>query len=69
MVQKAWQSRRLRFMFDTKSGATPFSSESAFWGGDIWWVTPEDLGKLEGSLVTSTKRTLTEEGYLSCGTS
>lgn len=61
------EARRLRFLFDTKSGATPSSGVEDYWDGDINWVTPEDLGKLADRYVRETRRRLTEEGYKSCG--
>ena len=61
------ESRRLRFIFDTKSGATPSSSVEEYWDGDINWVTPEDLGKLEGRYVLETRRRISDIGYENCG--
>ena len=61
------ETRRLRFLFETKSGATPSSSVEEYWDGDINWVTPEDLGKLTSRYVRETRRCITEEGYKSCG--
>jgi type I restriction enzyme S subunit len=61
------KTRRLRFLFDTKSGATPSSGVEDYWDGDINWVTPEDLGKLTDRYVRETRRRITEEGYKSCG--
>ncbi|MDG4601477.1 MAG: restriction endonuclease subunit S [Defluviicoccus sp.] len=60
--------RRLRFLFGTISGATPPSGTPEYWDGDIWWVTPEDLGNLDGREISSTRRTISLEGYKSCGT-
>jgi type I restriction enzyme S subunit len=61
--------RRLRYVFDSKSGSTPSSSVNEYWDGDIYWVTPEDLGKLDDRYINTTRRCLTEEGYESCGVS
>ncbi len=63
------EARRLRFLFDTKSGATPSSGVDEYWDGDINWVTPEDLGKLPDRYVRETRRRITEEGYKNCGVS
>lgn len=57
------KARRLRFLFETKSGATPSSGVEEYWDGDINWVTPEDLGKLGDRYVRETRRRITEEGY------
>jgi type I restriction enzyme, S subunit len=62
-------SRRLRFLFDTKSGATPSSGVEEYWDGDIYWVTPEDLGKLDGRYVKETRRRISHEGYKNSGVS
>lgn len=63
------EARRLRFLFDTKSGTTPSSGVEEYWDGDINWVTPEDLGKLTNRYVRETRRRITEEGYKNCGVS
>ncbi len=62
-------ARRLRFLFDTTSGATPSSGVDQYWDGDINWVTPEDLGKLPDRYVRETRRRITEDGYKNCGVS
>lgn len=63
------EARRLRFLFETRSGATPSSGVEEYWDGDINWVTPEDLGKLSDRYVRETRRRITEEGYKNCGVS
>ncbi|PJJ96219.1 hypothetical protein CO611_09970 [Lysobacteraceae bacterium NML03-0222] len=59
--------RRLRYLFDVKTGSTPASGIKEYWDGHINWVTPEDLGKLSGHYVRETRRRITQEGYESCG--
>jgi type I restriction enzyme S subunit len=68
-MTKGIETRRLRFLFDTKSGATPPSGVEQYWDGDINWVTPEDLGKLEGRYIEETRRRISEDGYKNCGVS
>jgi type I restriction enzyme S subunit len=63
------EARRLRFLFEAKSGATPASGVEEYWDGDINWVTPEDLGKLGDRYVRETRRRITEEGYKNSGVS
>lgn len=48
------------------SGATPKTGVSAYWGGQIAWATPADLGRLDGAYIARTPRTLTEAGLRSC---
>lgn len=54
--------------FDVRNGATPASSEPTYWDGDIPWVGPVDLGRLKSRFVESGERSITPEGYASCGT-
>lgn len=54
--------------FDVRNGATPASAEPRYWDGDIPWVGPADLGKLKTRFIDSGERSITPEGYGSCGT-
>lgn len=63
----ARSSTQLRHLFDIMSGATPESGNSDYWDGDIAWVTPEDVGQVEGRVLLDTRRKLTAEGYANCG--
>ncbi|OPX99208.1 MAG: putative type-1 restriction enzyme specificity protein MG438 [Syntrophorhabdus sp. PtaU1.Bin002] len=64
-----WPTSQLRHVFDVTSGATPESGKPEYWNGDIFWVTPEDVGRIKtGYWLRETKRTVTMEGYNSCGT-
>lgn len=49
----------LRYFGRIKNGTTPASSEADYWDGDILWATPEDLGKLNGDRISTTKRQVT----------
>lgn len=61
----AFPHKQLRFLFSVLSGATPESGNSAFWDGDIYWATPEDVsGSLK--ILSSTRRKITKEGFESC---
>lgn len=61
-----WPTVRLEDCTQIVSGATPSTSEPAFWDGDIWWVTPKDLSALEGAYLSETPRTITRSGLESC---
>lgn len=50
------------------NGSTPSSAEPRYWGGNIQWATPADVGKLDDIYLFQTERTITEEGYKSCST-
>ncbi len=63
-----WGAKRIRRIFRVVNGSTPTSGEAAYWDGDIPWVTPEDLGSLDGDTISATRRAITESGYRACGT-
>ena len=54
--------------FDVRNGATPASGEPRYWDGDIPWVGPADLGRLSSRFIEKGERSITPEGYASCGT-
>ena len=60
--------RQLRHIFEVISGATPKIGRADYWGGNMLWATPEDLGKLEGYWLRHTRRMITHAGYESCKT-
>ena len=47
-------------------GATPKTSTPAYWDGPIMWVTPKELSGLDGPHISTTERTISEEGLKSC---
>jgi type I restriction enzyme S subunit len=68
-VPEHWEIKALKRTFTTLNGATPRSGDPNYWDGDIPWATPDDLGSLKSSVLTTTRRMITEEGYASCGVS
>jgi len=50
------------------SGATPKSTVPEYWGGDIPWLTPDDLSRNRSKTVYEGRRSLTAAGYDSCST-
>ena len=67
-VPEHWRVRRLKGLVEILNGATPVSGRSEYWSGDILWITPEDLGRLPGRNIHSSRRSITRIGYESCGT-
>lgn len=53
--------RALRRVFKVVHGGTP-TSEPENWDGGIAWATPIDLGRLNGSRIGETQRTITTAG-------
>lgn len=46
-------------------GSTPDSGNVSYWGGDIVWVTPADLGQLKTTHVRDSGRRITRLGFQS----
>ena len=67
-VPRHWEIRRVRTVATVLNGATPSTDVPAYWDGEILWLTPEDLGKLSSKYVRSSARSISSEGYQSCGT-
>lgn len=44
------------------NGGTPDTKVKEFWDGDILWITPKDMGKLESIYVGDTERKITDKG-------
>lgn len=61
-----WPLRRLSDVTGVFSGATPKTSVAEYWNGDVVWLTPKDLGALEGIEVSESNRRITQQGFESC---
>ncbi len=62
----SWPTVRLEDCTEIVSGATPSTSESAYWDGDVCWATPKDLSELDGAYISDTPRKITRGGLQSC---
>lgn len=47
-------------------GATPRIGTGAFWGGEVPWITPDDLSRDRRKFVDGGRRSLTQQGLDSC---
>ncbi|GGE28475.1 type I restriction enzyme, S subunit [Gemmobacter megaterium] len=47
-------------------GATPKTDNPDFWDGTIDWATPKDLSDLDGKMISSTPRKITDAGLKGC---
>lgn len=68
-IPTAWNKCKLGYIFQIVNGSTPASGNEDFWNGDIDWVTPSDLSKLNSFKIFSSKKKITKQGLESCGTS
>ncbi|TCM79256.1 restriction endonuclease subunit S [Rhodovulum steppense] len=44
------------------NGGTPKSKVAEYWGGDIQWLTPKDMGRMDGREIGETPRRISESG-------
>lgn len=66
-IPEHWEVRKLKYLGQIMNGATPSSTVPAFWDGNITWVTPIDINDLK--YINRSDRMITQQGYMSCGTS
>ncbi len=58
-VPKGWTWVRLGNLGKVYGGGTPKKSNSAYWGGEIPWVSPKDMS---GAVIQSTEDKITQKG-------
>ncbi len=63
-----WRWAKLGEVCEVIGGSTPDTGNSAYWNGDIAWVTPTDLGKFTDITILATSRQITLSGLQNCGT-
>ena len=57
-----WKTVKLEDVCTIYNGGTPKSKTKSYWEGDIKWLTPKDMGKLDGKFVSDTARKITHDG-------
>lgn len=67
-VPGSWPHAKIENVCRVVSGSTPISHVDEYWGGDITWITPTDLGKLSRCEICFSSRSITKAGYESCAT-
>ena len=68
-VPEHWVVLRLRGFVGLVNGGTPSSQVPEYWGGNLLWITPNDLGALEDRYIWESARRITWSGYEACGAS
>lgn len=66
MIPEHWKVKRVKDVCNVVCGATP-KDNTSYWDGNIIWISPADMP--EFGELTEGARTITEQGYQSCGTS
>jgi type I restriction enzyme S subunit len=62
----SWVTKKLGEATTVLSGTTPKSGVPKFWGSNNVWITPTDLGKLNGDVVADSVRKISDDGVCSC---
>jgi type I restriction enzyme S subunit len=62
-----WEIYPIQRLGKIISGGTPSSENPAYWGGEIPWVTPGEISRLNEKRLTSTDRNITEQGLAESG--
>lgn len=63
-----WPLRSLGEVTTIVGGSTPSTGTPSFWNGQIVWITPADLGRLNDRYIHSSNKLITEAGLQSCST-
>lgn len=61
-IPQGWRPSTIGAEVTVVGGSTPSTNESTFWNGDVCWVTPRDLSRLDDPVVLDTERHITQEG-------
>lgn len=64
----SWAITKLGDICEVVSGSTPSTAVPEYWGGEIAWITPDDLSRHAGKLIARGARNITQAGYDSCST-
>ncbi|HHY2118903.1 TPA: restriction endonuclease subunit S [Acinetobacter baumannii] len=62
LFKSNWSYKTLKDLGVTISGGTPNTSVSDYWDGDIVWVTPTDITKLNSMYIFDSNRKITAKG-------
>jgi type I restriction enzyme S subunit len=58
-----WVETTLGEIADVVSGSTPRTTVPEYWGGDIAWITPDDLSGYRSKYIERGARNITQAGY------
>ena len=61
-MKKNWEVKKLGEVCEIVNGGTPDTKVPEYWDGEILWITPKDMGKLDSIFVDDTARKITEAG-------
>ena len=61
-----WETKRFDEFGTIFSGSTPSTSIRSFWDGEIVWITPYDLSRLNTPYLSDSSKRITEKGLSGC---
>lgn len=61
-MRPGWELKKLGEVCEIINGGTPDTTVPKYWDGEILWITPKDMGKLDDLYVYNTSRKITEAG-------
>jgi type I restriction enzyme S subunit len=61
-MKKNWEVKKLGEVCEIVNGGTPDTKVPEYWDGEILWITPKDMGKLDSIFVDDTARKITDAG-------
>lgn len=67
-IPDGWEDCELKDITEIVNGATPLTSDSANYGNEIVWITPNDLSNQNSKFINCGERSITQKGYDSCST-
>lgn len=62
VMKNNWQTKKLGEVCEVVNGGTPKTNIEQYWDGDILWITPKDMGRLNGIYVADTERKISKKG-------
>lgn len=66
-IPEEWEVERVGKVFDVYGGTTPPTSNKEHWDGEILWVTPTDITRLNGSIyLDETEKKITDKAVKAC---
>jgi type I restriction enzyme S subunit len=68
LLPKGWRRVRLDQCCQVVGGATPSRDVPEYWDGDIPWVTPKDISKLDQPVLEDAPEKITQAGYAASST-
>ena len=61
-MKQGWEVKTIDEVCEVINGGTPKTNIKEFWEGNIYWITPAEMGKRSSPYVNDTERKLTEKG-------